>query len=72
MERLSVDRIEGNYAICEDDNGDMIELPLEKLPKSVQEGDCLVKSGEAYLIDAEETERRREENFRLMQDLFDN
>ncbi len=38
--KLTVDRLEGGFAVCENENGDMVNVPLAALP-DVREGDVL-------------------------------
>ena len=56
---LVVDRIEEGIAICEDPAKAYKHIPLSKLPRGVREGDCLRQEGDGYIIDTEETARRR-------------
>lgn len=62
---LIIDRLEEGIAVCEPENGPMVELPLAKLPQGVREGDVLIPNGEGYRIDLEETRRRRAEHAAL-------
>ncbi len=55
-----IDRIEQNIAICEEESGNMVKLPLEELPKGSREGDVLFKINGAFQFDGEETNRRRQ------------
>ncbi len=41
MRHLTVDRIDGIYAICEDKDRKMFAIPLTDLPANVREGDKL-------------------------------
>ncbi len=65
---ISVDRIEGKTAVLEAD-GKMINVPLEKLPEGVSEGDILVLKSGVYEIDAAATEARRQAIFDLQESL---
>jgi len=56
---LIVDRIESNFAICERSDKSFTQIPLSQLPPGVREGDCLCQEGGRYIIDTEETARRR-------------
>lgn len=47
-----VDRIEGNYAVCEDlSHHQMVNLPLSNLPSGIQNGTCLIYKNQKYLLD---------------------
>lgn len=67
---LTIDRFEGEYAVCETDGGGRTCLPLSSLPDGVQEGDILIELSGGYQIDFEETERRRAEAAGRLSRLF--
>lgn len=66
-----VDRIEGQFAVCETDDGAVTDLLLTELPPGVQEGDVLTLGREGYEIDSAETLRRRRRNTSLFQSLLE-
>jgi len=41
--RLIVDRFEGDFAVCENENKEMINVCRSELPADVKEGDVLLK-----------------------------
>jgi hypothetical protein len=55
-----IDRIEQELAICEEESGAMVKLPLKELPKGSREGDVLFKRNGTFQFDGEETNRRRQ------------
>lgn len=55
-----VDRIEGEFALCETEDREMEPVPLKDLPAGVSEGDVLRTGPEGFWIDWEETAKRRE------------
>ena len=60
MRHLTVDRIDGIYAICEDNERKMFAIPIAELPSSVREGDKLDIDDEgAVYINGEATDRAR-------------
>ncbi len=60
MQQLIVDRFEGIYVICEDQEKKLFAIEKNEAPVNVKEGDVLVISNDGTLqIDAEETARRR-------------
>lgn len=65
---LVIDRFEGNLAVCQSD--DMKTVNLLEYPKDAKEGDCLVLSEGKYIIDEEETKKRKAEAEELMMSLF--
>lgn len=60
-----IDRIEGDTAVCEMENGGFADIKLESLPIGVKEGDVLI-----LCIDKAETEKRKEDLNRKMNSLF--
>lgn len=60
-----IDRFEGGYALCEIENGGVLNIPVEALPKDVKEGYVISVS-----IDSDETESRKRSINKLMNDLF--
>ena len=68
---LIVDRLEGEYAVCE--NSDTLEykkLPKVLLPRGVQEGDCIIEEKGEYKIDALLTLQRRKMIQGKLKDLY--
>lgn len=70
MEYLSIDRIEGNIAVCEADDRSRREIPVSEIEGCPREGDVLCCDGERCYVDHEETKRRRDEAVRLQKLLF--
>ena len=60
MNEYIIDRLEEGFAVCELDDGSFLKIPLEQLPEGVAEGDCLTEQDGIYMVDEEETRRRRE------------
>ena len=60
MQFFCIDRLDGGYAICENDDGEAFEIELSRLPSGVREGDVLEMSdGGKIELSQEETQRRR-------------
>lgn len=56
MRNLTVDRVDGIYAICEDNERKMFAIPTSELPDNVREGDKLEIDDEGIItINAEAT-----------------
>lgn len=53
--RLTVDRFEGDYAICELENGEFVDIPLIALPEGITEGSKL-------LIEIDEAEKKEDQD----------
>ena len=54
--KLIIDRFEGEFAVCENEEGKMINISRNKLPKEAKEGDVIIIEKEKVYIDVEETE----------------
>ena len=67
---LTVDRIENNCVICEGANRECCQIPLNELPHGIREGDVLRHTGNGYILDQEETMRRRAANHDLFNQLL--
>ena len=71
MRKLIIDRFEGTYAICEDQEKKMFAISLNELPQGAKPGDVLQISGAGELsVDQEETQRRRNKMAGLQSKLF--
>ena len=71
MRKLIIDRFEGTYAICEDQEKKMFAISLNELPQGAKPGDVLQISGAGELsVDQEETQRRRKKMAGLRSKLF--
>lgn len=57
--RYIVDRFEGEFAICEDETGAMHDIKKALLPANTAVGDCFEEINGAYVLDTQETARRR-------------
>ena len=67
MEYYAIDRIEGNYAVCE-----MVNISRALLPEGAGEGSVLRRLADgSFALDREEEERRRKEALELTDGLFD-
>ena len=70
MMKYSVERIEENVALCEDDLGKTVKLRLDELPKGTREGDIIVRTENGYTIDSDETSVRRKKMAEMQKKLF--
>ncbi len=72
MQRLTVDRIEEDYAICEKDDGKMLNISLEKLPKDIKEGSIVIIDDDGKItLDKIAEKERKTELFNLQNSIFD-
>ena len=68
--KFVIDRFEGDIAICEPlDKGDLFHVKKALLPDGAREGDVLVVLGYTFVIDINETARRKE-NIQSMLDVL--
>lgn len=63
--KYTVDRIENNIAILEDDMLSMLPVPMEMLPEGVKEGSILSFDGSAYSLDRDAEAQTRKRLFDL-------
>ncbi len=68
--KVVIDRFEGNYAVCEKDDREMIDIEKDKIPHSAKEGDVLCINDSVITVDIEETEKRKKEINELTKDLW--
>lgn len=68
--RVIIDRFEGDFAVCEKENREMIDIKRSTLPKGAKEGDVLQIDGDNIKIDTAETEKRKKEIDELTKDLW--
>lgn len=68
--KLIIDRFEGNFAVCEMENKEIIDIERSRIPKEAKEGDILVINSDKIYISYEETEKRRSEIERLANELW--
>lgn len=58
--KYTVDRIEEGFAVCEDENGRMVNVEIATLPADVREGDIIsLENGKVVILEDETQERRR-------------
>lgn len=69
--RLTVDRFEGIYAVCETEAGEMVNIPRAELSGKVKEGDIILKINNQYVIDNDASNKRKSEIMGLMEDIFE-
>ncbi len=69
--KITIDRFEGQYAVCENEDGTSMAIDQSKLPKAVRVGDVLDLGGDEITIDTGETEARRKKIAGLVEELFE-
>ena len=66
-----IDRFEGKWAVCETEDGKMIDIEKSKLPKNARAGDVIVQKNGKLQVDKKETEKRWKEIDKLMNEVFE-
>lgn len=65
-----VDRFEGDFAVCERSDRQMVNIKKDKLPPHVKEGDVLTISGDKITLNSEKSRARDIQIKKLMDDLW--
>ena len=65
-----IDRIEGNLAVCEREDGGFQEIPVCQLPEGLGEGSVLVFLEGAWALDPQAEKERRARLFEKQEGLF--
>lgn len=69
--KLTVDRIEENIVVCENEKGEIVEIEIKKFMVSPKDGDIVCENDEGmYMILEEETKKEREEISERFMNLF--
>ena len=72
MKFLSIDRLDGAYAICQDDVEKLYAIKIRELPENARPGDVLSLSPDGILVfDKKETMNRKNRIKKLQNKLFD-
>ncbi|MGE5629034.1 MAG: DUF3006 domain-containing protein [Solirubrobacterales bacterium] len=59
--RVIIDRFEGQYAVCEKEDKNMVNIEKEKIPAMAKEGDVLdIKDGLIEINELETIKRNKE------------
>jgi hypothetical protein len=68
--KVTIDRFEGDFAVCEKAERTMINVRKDSLPHEAKEGDILTIDGDHITIDIEGTAQRKKSIEKLMNDLW--
>lgn len=71
MEKYVLDRVEGNYAILENENGSMIEISINNIDGNFREGDILIKEGDKFTVSELLTKERKDKINNMMNDMWE-
>ncbi|ARP44588.1 MULTISPECIES: DUF3006 domain-containing protein [Anoxybacillaceae] len=66
-----IDRFEGDLAVCEAEDGKMVDIEKSNLPKNAEVGDVIILENGHFRVDKEDTDKRRKEIEDLMNELFE-
>ena len=69
--RYSIDRFEGEFAVCENlETGEMINIRIDILPDGIKEGSIIKFDNENYILDSETTKEIQEKIKNIVNNLF--
>ena len=68
---LIVDRFEGGFAVCEQEDATMVDVDVKLLPQGTKEGDVLKFENGMYTVDADATLQRTRRIRQLMGELWE-
>ena len=68
---FSIDRFEGNFAVCENkQTNEMVNIEKSLLPENCHEGDIIKLENGSYVLDTQNTNKEQEEIKHLLNNLF--
>lgn len=67
---LSIDRFEGEYAVCVDDDENIVSIDRKLIRGKAVSGDVIDEKDGVYIVLENETERRKNEIRKLQDELF--
>ena len=70
LNMLVLDRFEGDFAVVED-NGVLKNIPRNLLDQDIKEGSVVIKKGDRYVLDKENSAVRRKKISELQNSLFE-
>jgi len=69
--RIIIDRFEEMYAVCQFEDGTMLNMPFVLIPADAKEGDVIFIDKDAITVDHKATAALKEEIKKLMDKLFE-
>lgn len=70
MSKLVIQCFENVYAVCEQEDKTMVQIPRYKLPLEAKEGDCILYINGFYQIDYGIPQKKKKSIRELMNSLF--
>ncbi|AOR24617.1 DUF3006 domain-containing protein [Clostridium taeniosporum] len=71
VDKYIVDRIEENYVVIESSEGEIIEVSLSNIKGNIRDGDVLIKKEDVFIIDKEETLKRKQAINNMMKNMWE-
>lgn len=68
--KVTIDRFEGNFAVCEKNDRSMVNIEKNRIPPSAKEGDVLVIFNDVIEIDIDETLKKKNDLDNLTKELW--
>lgn len=68
--QLTVDRIEGDFAVCEKPDRTHLNIPLADLPEGTSEGSVIILQDGVFTLDSDAEDQRRKKLFEMQNSLF--
>ena len=68
--KATVDRFEGEWAVCEKPDRTMMNIEKNKLPAGAKEGDIIIIENDSIEVDSGETVKRKKDIQKLMDDIW--
>lgn len=68
--KYSIEKVENNIAVCENDGGEILNMELSRLPADIREGDVIIQTESGFVVDCDETQKRRRKMAELQKNVF--
>ncbi len=69
--KVTIDRFESGFAVCETEDCSIINIEISKLPKGAKQGDVLIIQEDSITIDENETNKQKNEIKTLMDEVWE-
>ena len=70
--KITIDRFEGNYAVCQKEDRKMINIDISKIPSNSKDGDILYIENNKISIDSKLNKDRKKYIKEITKDLWEN
>lgn len=65
-----LERFEGNYAVCEDENKTSINIEIDRLYQGAKAGDWFFEENGEYVYSKEKTDENKQKNIALLKKIM--